>query len=699
MPGLIGLDFETYGAVNLRQHGLARYIKDATFTPLIASVAWKDGYDYSTKTFDFVDDWNKAKRGLVAAIGGDEVVAHNAPFEQWVLYSLGIDLPSSRFVDSAVVARAAGAGSRLEAAAPQLLGIDKMAAGADLMKIFSMPGKYQTEKRLLFEDQVIVDHPDEWEKYKEYCELDALLGLRIVNEYLQRLTPQEMEYQAITMDMNYTGWPVDLHAVEQMHARYLANRELAEAHFRATCDAPDLNLNSLKQLKEWCADRGIKASSFDEKHVASLTKRLHNKLIGMDMTDPKWGGYVQVQELLRTKQILGGSSLKKLQVILDTAVQDKWNHKGHRLADQYLHCGAGQTWRTSGRSVQMQNLKRLSTVADMAELDDEVSVWDNGKLAENLRQVFTASDPGGALIVGDFASVESRGLAWMAGEDWKLDAYRKDQDLYKVLACKFFATDYDHVTAVQRQAGKVGELACGYGAAGEAVRAFADGMGIELTELEAQKIVVDWRAANPMIIKFWYALDDMLKDVVGRGVTSRLSLPDGMELRMNLVPTPASLLKQDRKVTSVQMSITHGGRPILRRYFLGCHRVGRNIRYYRPSDRKTGDLWKAGFVDPKTKQYRHFELYGGKIAAVLTSSLCREIFFMVLKDVHRWVSTLGGQVAVIGQFHDEIVLDWKPGALPLIEARAVLRQQMMQPGLFHSFPLDASIKSDYRYIK
>jgi hypothetical protein len=417
-----------------------------------------------------------------------------------------------------------------------------------------------------------------------------------------------------------------------------------------------------------------------------MLKRLEKRLDLLPESDPKVPGYVDVVQMLKTKQTLGGSSLKKLQVILDSVVQDKWNPAGHRLADQYLHCGAGQSLRTTGRGVQMQNLKRLSTVADMAELDDEVSVWDNGKLAENLRQVFTSSDPSGALIVGDFASVESRGLAWQAGEDWKLEAYRQGWDVYKSLATKFFGGIYDMVSPSQRQAGKVGELSCGYGAGADAVASFAAGMGIEMTEAEAQKIVVDWRAANPDTLQYWYRLDDMLKGVVERDVVQRWPLPDGMELRFNRIPTPQSLLLQRRGVVSVQMSITDRGVPVMRRYFLGCHQVGRNIRYFRPSDRKTGDLWKAGYVDPKTKQYRFYEL-------------CREIFFDVLKNVHRWVSTLGGQVAVIGQFHDEIVLDWKPGALSLEGATAELRRLMSNSGRFVSFPLAASIKYDYRYIK
>ena len=119
--------------------------------------------------------------------------------------------------------------------------------------------------------------------------------------------------------------------------------------------------------------------------------------------------------MLRTKQVLGGSSLKKLKVILDTVGPDGV------LRDQYMHCGAGQSFRTSGRGVQMQNLKRLPPQPrGIAELFDPQQDWTNEELAENVRQCFTAHHPQGSLIVGDFSSVESRGLAYLAGEQWKL---------------------------------------------------------------------------------------------------------------------------------------------------------------------------------------------------------------------------------------------------------------------------------------
>ena len=691
MPQRIGLDFETYSAVDLPKHGLARYINDPTFRPLIASVA---GLDSGTVTVDFVDDHDAGVHQLSALLNDHIIVAHNAGFEQAVLNRIGIPRGSEMFIDSAVVARAAGAAGKLEAAGPQLLATDKLESGRNLMRLFSIPDK-DAEPGAEFDPQVVKDNPDEWLEYIHYCEVDAELGLAIVDEYEHVYSNMEMAYEAVTMDMNNAGWRVDVALVEEMQRRYRANQERMLQEFRDQHGADKLNLNSLKQMKEWCAERGIKATSFDEKHVSKLLERITIKLgSGAKLTPEQQAGYEAVKDLLITKQAMGGSSLKKLEVILNT------QHEG-RLYDQYLHCGAGQTLRTTGRSVQMQNLKRLSSIRNMDELHDPDIYWDNTELAENLRQVFTASDPQGALIVGDFSSVESRGLAWLAHEDWKLDAYRKGQDLYKVLATKIYGVPYDAVTKEQRQTGKVGELSCGYGAGPDAVVSFAEGMGVPLEKGEATKLVWDWRDANPNIVELWDQLNEMLHDVVARTVpATRWELSDGLAIEMAGEAPPDSLAEINPHGITVRMSVLqpHSNRPLLNRYFHGCHKRGRNVVYYKPSELKSGELWKDTFVDPKTKHRRHYELYGGKLAGILTQSFCRELFFDSLLRVNEWAKK-NPAVTLVGQFHDEIVLDWQPGGSDLNITKLALKSMMSSSEIAPSFPLDADIKHDYRYTK
>ena len=84
-----------------------------------------------------------------------------------------------------------------------------------------------------------------------------------------------------------------------------------------------------------------------------------------------------------------------------------------------MHFGAGQTGRTTGVGVQLQNLTRIaSNQLDVEELkatySKDTSIGLN-VLSANMRQLFRSSHEQGKLIVGDFSSIESRGLAWLTG--------------------------------------------------------------------------------------------------------------------------------------------------------------------------------------------------------------------------------------------------------------------------------------------
>src|SRR3954471_726578 len=244
----VGLDFETYGAINLPKHGLHRYINNPTFKPLLASsvqMEW-DGEIKKTEVFDLVESYADARDQLFDTIYGRMIVAHHAGFEQAVLRVMGLDLPSSRFIDSAVLARAAGAAGKLEAAAPQLLGVDKMEVGGDLIKLFSMPGEYQAASgSVMFDPQIRIDRAQQWEEFGTYCGVNAELSVKLAALLLPLTSDQELANMAVTLDMNNTGWHVDLAAVEEMERRYLLNLETTVNNFLH--DVPgtwELNLNS-----------------------------------------------------------------------------------------------------------------------------------------------------------------------------------------------------------------------------------------------------------------------------------------------------------------------------------------------------------------------------------------------------------------------------------------------------------------------
>lgn len=677
---LIGLDFETYARVSLPDVGLARYVNDEYFEPTLASIAWPDG---SETTLEFPGEQVST---LQRMLRGYTISAHNAGFESAVLKWMDIT-PTLPLIDSAVVAAVAGADRHLAGAAQQLMNTDKLDEDRSLLRLFAMRQEGQLNPE--FDRQLTVHHPRKWEDYKKYCERDARLSRGIVVDWLGDpvLFEREMRFAQITLDMNERGWPVDVAAVKVMQERYLQNLDEIQDEFARKYGA-DLNLASHAQVKKWCADRGVRSSSFDKQHI----ERMVNRLLKLRNTKGLTNEQAEVLELLIVKQELGGSSLKKLETILATA------HEG-RVYDQYVHAGAPQSLRTSGRSIQMQNLPRLAHQRDMDSLHWWGTHWTNDELAGNLRQVFRSAHPQGQLLVADFASIESRGLGYLAGETWKVEAYRRGEDVYKAQAVKIFKLNsIDDVDKEQRTTGKVGELSCGYGAGPVAVRDFAAKMHVELSESEAGKLVRDWRDANPHTVDLWDRLGAGLFEAVEKTVVSTVHCAHGVTVKFKPGQTPASLLDQAPNVQSIRMEMWKGGRKLMARIFHGCYLAGRDIRYHKPSSLKGGKPWEPKYTDPKTKRQVYYKLYGGKITGILVQSMCREIFFEALTYIEDRL-TACDNAQLIGQFHDEVVVDWHPGAWSMVQVMTLMKEEMTQSLTFPELPMGVEVKHDYRYTK
>ena len=704
------MDYETFGTRSLPKVGLNNYVKDEAFTPLIACV-WSATYK---RVFDFVRDPECMEDFQALMAKALTISAHNSQFEERVSERFSaFDTRTSStdflFEDTAVLAAAAGASRHLAGAAPQLLGVDKMAEGQQLIRLFSLPNETFDHVAPTWERIQSEGLEAEWDTFIDYCMLDAQLSYELSCTY--GIPPQENQARKVTEEMNRAGWTVDVRSLEQMQKLYQKNLEQLLASFRRDFDPEgELNLNSLKQLKEWCRERGVRAVSFDEKHVAKMIQQLYKRLSNINLTVEKVLRYEQVLNMLLTKQALGGSALKKLEVIAATVDPDD-----HKLRDQYLHIGAPQSYRTTGRGVQMQNLPRLAHLRNMDELFTAPDTWTNEELAGNIRQLFCSAHPDGKLIVGDFSSVESRGAAWLAGEQWKLDAYHQGKDLYKVLASSpdMFNKPYESITKVERQSGKVGELSCGYGAGPRAVAEFAENMGIEMSLENAAHIVTSWRAANPHITAMWYGLDDCLKQL-SAGYTRIEWSSKNASVKFSLNRAPESLQELHAGAKTLRVSLwvppknAHSEPPVLTREFHGFHQQGKDFVYYKPSELKTGDLWKKWFVNPKTGQRENYKLYGGKLTGILTQSFCREIFFSRAIALREAIQPYDN-VTLIGQFHDELVMDWVPGSLEgnsimdPNDAVDLMHRAMTDPyvhgNYLDGFPLDAEINYDYRYIK
>lgn len=216
----------------------------------------------------------------------------------------------------------------------------------------------------------------------------------------------------------------------------------------------------------------------------------------------------------------------------------------------------GRVWVTgnSGRGMQLQNLARPTM--PQREIDFAAAVLKDGtfecfyedpsSVLPNLLRGEIIAPAGKKLIVADYSNVEGRVLAWLAGEEWKLQAFRDfdaghGHDLYKLAYARAFGVKPEDVTKPQRQIGKVLELALGYGGGAPAFARFAKAYGIDLSDmaeyvkstapravwleavdgypyfveknrtggLEREPFIACdvlkrlWRKSNPKIVQFW----------------------------------------------------------------------------------------------------------------------------------------------------------------------------------------------------
>ncbi|WP_158268053.1 toprim domain-containing protein [Bradyrhizobium sp. MOS002] len=183
-----------------------------------------------------------------------------------------------------------------------------------------------------------------------------------------------------------------------------------------------------------------------------------------------------------------------------------------------MYGGAPGRW--SGLGPQLQNLKKnegnfpLSLVEQVRSGDRTVIAAYGNPLAllGDISRAALCAAHEHELKSGDFSAIESVVLAWLAGEHWKLEAYVSFQrtgdkrlEPYRVIARKMLRRTADaEVSPAERQLGKAGELASGFGGSVGAWRRIVanDPRGDD----EIRGIIGHWRSAHPATTKFWKEL-------------------------------------------------------------------------------------------------------------------------------------------------------------------------------------------------
>ena len=493
MGRILEMDIESFSDVDLIKCGVYAYADSPAFEILLFAYSFDGG---ETQIIDLAQG-EKLPAEVEDAIFDVSVTktAYNANFERTCLSKyFGRYIPPESWHCSAVQAAMLALPRSLEDVG-RVLGLDeqKMKEGKELIRYFCVPCK--PAKANGGRTRNLPCHaPEKWELFKTYCKRDVDVEKSIRRKLHNFPIPEsEMELYRLDQRINDRGVLVDMGLVEQAIACERLHKEVVTKRAYELTGLE--NPNSVAQLKGWLGDKGMEAESLSKKAVADMIAE----------TDG------EVEELLRLRLLMAKTSVKKYEAMERSVCSDG---RVHGLLQFY---GANRTGRFAGRLVQIQNLPQnhlpdLELARDLVKqgrFEDIELLYDStpNVLSELIRTAFIPK-PGCRFVVADFSAIEARVLAWLSGEQWRLDVFTSHGKIYEASASSMFHVPMEEITkgSPLRQKGKLAELGLGFGgAAGALISMGALDMG--LTEDELPPLVAAWRKANPHITQFWWDVD------------------------------------------------------------------------------------------------------------------------------------------------------------------------------------------------
>ena len=494
------VDTETYSSIDITKAGAFKYMEAPDFEILLLPYAWNDE---PVRVLDLTDPQDREELpDIIAGLLDPNTVkiAHNAPFERSAYHrQFGQYMPPEEWEDTMILSAMNGLPMSLDAVGEALnLPQQKLREGKALINYFCKPCKPTIANG--GRTRNLPHHaPDKWERFKEYAKMDVV-AMREIHHMLRRFPIPDWERKVWALDarINERGVLIDK---ELAQAAIDVDEAFKEEHTAELRKLTSLdNPNSVAQLKEWLEGVGVSVDSLNKATVTDLRSTV---------PDPK------TRRVLELRQLLGKTSTKKYEAMTNAACDDD------RVRGLLQYYGAGRTGRWAGRLVQVQNLPqnhidRIDEVRELVrgrDLDTLELCYDNvpDVLSQLIRTAFIAKE-GHTFLVCDYAAIEARVIAYLAGEKWRMDVFAKGGDIYCSSASQMFKVPVEKhgVNGHLRQKGKIAELACGYGGGVGALIAFgADKMG--LSEDEMQDIVTQWRQASPTIPRFWRDAENAAK--------------------------------------------------------------------------------------------------------------------------------------------------------------------------------------------
>ena len=443
----LSIDLETYSSVDLGKSGVYKYAESEDFEILLFAYSINDG---EVKVIDLANG-EIIPEEILSALSDENVEkwAFNANFERVCLSRfLGKRLKPQGWYCTMIWSAYLGLPLSLEKVGEVLkLDKQKMNEGKALIRYFSTPCKPTKTNGMRIRN---LSHHDleKWSTFKEYNQRDVETEMAIKKKLSAfPMSHSEWENYWIDQNINDRGILIDEVLVD---SAIKFDGILREENMDRAIELTGLeNPNSPLQLKEWLNKKGLEIDSLAKKDVESALKNTEG----------------DIKEVLELRQELSKSSVRKYDAMKNVKGKD---NRARGLIQFY---GANRTGRYSGRLIQVQNLRRNN----LKDLDLARSLVKNRDyetmeilyespsniLSQLIRTAFIAKEDT-RFIISDFSAIEARVLAWLAGEQWVLDAFENGEDIYCRTASRMFGMPVEKhgVNGHLRQKGKIATLAC-----------------------------------------------------------------------------------------------------------------------------------------------------------------------------------------------------------------------------------------------
>ena len=632
---LLHIDLETYSSVDIKTAGLHAYVEADDFEILLLAYAWGDD---PVRVLDMTGQEPDELADIIACLldPGTVKAAHNAAFERTCLTKYtGHYMRPEEWEDSMILAAQNGLPMSLDACGDALmLERQKIKEGTTLINYFCKPCRPTIANG--GRTRNLPEHaPDKWERFKHYCGRDVEVEREIMHRLSgYKVTPFERRLQALDARINERGVLIDRELAEAAVAvdDAFTAEHTAELRRLTGLDNP----NSVEQVKGWLASVGLPCDSLSKQAVSDMLKAA---------TDPT------TRRVLELRQMLGKTSTTKYQAMLRAMCKDD------RVRGIMQFYGAGRTGRWAGRIVQPQNLPQnhldqIETARELVrskDLDLLEMIYDSvpDVLSQLIRTALIAPT-GHTFLVADYSAIEARVIAYLAGEQWMMDAFSAGKDLYCETASQMFGVPVvkHGVNGDLRAKGKIATLACGYGGGVGALKAFgADKMG--LTDPEMQDIVTQWRAASPTIPRFWRATEQAVKRALGT--------PG----KRQMVPCCGVTYWRDSDALRCKLP------------------SGRVLSYWGARLDNDGSICFMG-QNQTTRKWERTETWGGKLVENIVQAYARDCLAVALMRLD------AAGYKIVFHVHDEIIAEAPDGARWEDMAEIMAQQIDWAPGLLLS---------------